>query len=228
MVPQTVSLSFNEPKWLGKLCLALYNIENKYIRKLVRIVLLRRRAADMYSLILRAIFKKYHGIEIGLYTYGLFSVDMPTSPIVGLTPGTTVGRYTSVATGLLVLNGSHPTKRKSSHPFFFNPDFGFVNKRLNERRSKLVIGNDVYIGQNVALLPSVTQIGDGAVIAAGSVVVKDVPPYAIIGGNPAKIIKYRFTPDVIEKIQASKWWEKNIEDLNANEQDFSGFLKDLV
>jgi virginiamycin A acetyltransferase len=219
MAPKRVSLSFNEPKWLGKLCLALYKIENRYIRKLVRIILLRRRGAYMHSLILRAIFKKYHQIDIGLYSYGLFSVD--------LSPGTVVGRYTSVGSGLVVIHGSHPIKRKSSHPFFFNPDCGFVNKLLIVRRSKLVIGYDVYIGLNVTILPQVTQIGDGAVIAACSVIVENVPPYAVVGGNPAKIIKYRFTPEIIEKIQASKWWEKNIEELKINEEEFSGFLKDL-
>ena len=219
MVPQTVSLSFNEPKWLGKLYLALYKIKNRYLRKLLRIILLSRRGAAMHSLVLRAVFKKYHQIDIGLYSYGLFSLD--------LSPGTVVGRYTSVGSGLVVIHGSHPIKRKSTHPFFFNPDFGFVNELLIVRRSKLIIGHDVYIGLNVTILPQVTQIGDGAVIAAGSVVVKDVPPYAVVGGNPAKIIQYRFTPDVIEKIQASKWWEKNIEDLSVNEQEFSGFLKDV-
>lgn len=219
MSGKTVCISYNEPKWLGKLCLALYKINNRYIRKLVRIILINRKGADMYSLVLREIFKKYHQIDIGLYSYGLFSVD--------LSPGTVVGRYTSVASGLVVIHGSHPIKRKSSHPFFFNPDVGFVNERLNVRRSKLVIGYDVYIGLNVTILHSVTQIGNGAVIAAGSVVVKDVPPYAVVGGNPAKIIKYRFTAEVIENIQASKWWEKNIEELKNNEEEFSGFLNDL-
>lgn len=225
MAPKRDSFSFNEPRWLVKLCLALYKIENSYLRKLIRMILIRRWGAEMYSLVLRKIFKKYHQIEIGLYSYGLFSMDL--SPVVGLPRGTIVGRYTSVGGGLVVLNGSHPIKRMSSHPFFFNSDFGFVSTRLNKRRSTLVIGNDVYIGANVTIMPSVTEIGDGAVIAAGSVVLKNVTPYAVVGGNPAKIIKYRFTPEVIEKIQGSKWWEKNIEELRANEQEFYVFLKDL-
>jgi len=219
MVGKITCLSYSEPRWLRKICLAFYKIENRYIRKLIRSILISRRGAEMYSLVLREIFKQYHQINIGLYSYGLFSVE--------LSPGTIVGRYTSVASGLVVIHGSHPIKRKSSHPFFFNPDCGFVNKRLNVRRSKLIIGYDVYIGLNVTILPSVTQIGDGAVIAAGSVVVRDVPPYAIVGGNPAKIIKHRFTTDVIEKIQLSKWWEKNIEELKMNEEEFYGFLMDL-
>jgi len=225
MAGRTTCLSFNEPPWLAKLCVALYRFENRYIRKLTRTILLRRRGGDMHSLALRNIFKKYHKIEIGLYSYGFFSLNL--SPIVGLTPGVIVGRYTSVAGGLTLINASHPIKRTSTHPFFFNPDCGFVDERLNVRRTKLIIGHDVYIGLNVTILPSVTQIGDGAVIAAGSVVVKDVPAYAVMGGNPAKIIQYRFSPEVIKRIQASKWWEKNIEELKNNGQQFHTFLKDL-
>jgi acetyltransferase-like isoleucine patch superfamily enzyme len=115
----------------------------------------------------------------------------------------------------------------SSHPFFFNPDLGFVDRLLIRRRNVLVIGNDVYIGLNVTILPSVTSIGDGAVIAAGSVVIKDVPPFAILGGNPGKVIRYRFSPETVEKIMKSKWWEKDIKELKANSLEFSGFLKPL-
>jgi len=216
---KTVCLKFREHEWFGKTCLALYKIKSRYLRKIIRIILLSQAGAEVYSVVLREIFEKHHQVKLGLYSYGILSVNIP--------PGTIVGRYTSVAGGLLVINGSHPTKRKSSHPFFFNPGFGYVDKLLIERRSKLIIGNDVYIGLNVTIMPSVTVIGDGAVIAAGSVVVKDVPPYAVVGGNPAKILRYRFTLEIIEKIQASKWWEKNIEELKADKKEFAGFLKDL-
>lgn len=210
---------FREPEWFRKICLTLYKIKSRYLRKLIRIVLLCRHGAELYSVVLREIFEKYHQVKIGLYTYGPFYTQLP--------PGAVIGRYTSVPRELLVINGSHPIKHKSCHPFFFNPDLGCVDKLLIERRSKLIIGNDAYIGLDVTIMPSVTVIGDGAVISAGSVVVKDVPPYAVVGGNPAKIIKYRFTPEVIAKIQASKWWEKNIEELKADEKEFAGFLKDL-
>ena len=74
------------------------------------------------------------------------------------------------------------------------------------------IGNDVWIGANVTTLQGVS-IGDGAVVAAGAVVVKDVPPYAIVGGNPAKVLKYRFDEDVITHLLALKWWERPIAEL---------------
>ena len=96
---------------------------------------------------------------------------------------------------------------------------------LSKRRTKLFVGNDVYIGLNVTILPSVSSIGDGAVIGAGSVVVKDVPPYAVIGGNPSKIIKYRFEQETIDKITESAWWEKDINELKADELEFASFLE---
>jgi tetrahydrodipicolinate N-succinyltransferase len=73
---------------------------------------------------------------------------------------------------------------------------------------KTQIGNDVWLGNNVMIRAGVT-IGTGAVVGMGSIVTKDVPPYAIVAGNPAKIIRYRFDEETIEKLLASKWWEKN-------------------
>lgn len=76
-------------------------------------------------------------------------------------------------------------------------------------------------------MPQVTSIGDGSVIAAGSVVVKDVPPFAIIGGNPAEIIRYRFSQQTIDEIRKSAWWEKDIEDIKRDEKEFASFLRPL-
>jgi acetyltransferase-like isoleucine patch superfamily enzyme len=103
----------------------------------------------------------------------------------------------------------------SMHPFFYSPDFGYVQEEL-VRRSELVIGNDVWVGQNTILLPSVKRIGDGAVIGAGSVVTRDVPDFAIVVGNPAKVIRYRFSKETQLKIKASKWWDKDIRDLDLD------------
>jgi virginiamycin A acetyltransferase len=76
-------------------------------------------------------------------------------------------------------------------------------------------------------LPSVISIGHGAVIGAGSIVTKDVPPFAVVGGNPAKLIKFRFDSGIIEEIIASRWWERDIEDLKKDELEFTEFLRHL-
>lgn len=81
--------------------------------------------------------------------------------------------------------------------------------------SKVRIGNDVWIGANAVILPGVT-VGDGAVIAAGAVVTKDVKPYSIVGGVPAKLIKYRFEPWQIELLLKLKWWDWPLEKIKEN------------
>jgi len=164
------------------------------------------------------IFDKYHGVKVGMFSYGAFHQILPS--------GTVIGRYSSMPRNMLVIEGSHPIEHLSCHPFFFNPSLGYVDQLLIKRRSKLIIGNDVYIGLNVTIMPQVTNIGDGSVIAAGSVVVKDIPPFAIVGGNPAIIIRYRFNPETVEKITASpQWWTKDVDKISKDEKEFSTFLK---
>lgn len=117
-----------------------------------------------------------------------------------------VGNYCSIAAGVeILLGGEHRYETISTYPFgSFHPDL----RSLDHFRSKghVVIGSDVWIGRNVTILSGVT-VGHGAVIAAGSLVAKDVPPYALVGGNPAKLIKYRFTPIQIEKLLNIAWWD---------------------
>ena len=86
-----------------------------------------------------------------------------------------------------------------------------------KRKGGITIGNDVWIGANVFINASkVTSIGDGAIIGTGAVVLEDVPPYAIVVGAPAKVIRYRFTPEMIETLLHVKWWNWSIEDINKN------------
>jgi acetyltransferase-like isoleucine patch superfamily enzyme len=212
-------MTFRDTAWSDKLLFWLYHFQNKYIRKIIRSFLLQKPGAELYSKTLRMIYDKYHGVKVGMYSYGAFHQILPS--------GTIVGRYSSMPRNMLVLEGSHPIEHRSCHPFFFNPSLGYVDKLLIKRREKLIIGNDVYIGLDVAIMPQVTNIGDGSVIAAGSVVVKDVPPFAIVGGNPAKIIKYRFSQQVIDHITQSAWWEKDIDELKADEKEFARFLQPL-
>lgn len=201
------------PDWLFK----LYRFKSGYLRKIIRKLMLRRLVDEFYSKTLRKIYSEYHGIDIGMYTYYAFHCLLP--------PGTKIGRYSSC--DLHIYNGSHPITQKSSHPLSLNQDLGYVDKLPIQKRTKLIVGNDVYTGFNVTIMPNVTNIGDGAVIAFGSVVVEDVPPYAVIGGNPAKLIKYRFKPETIQRIIDSRWWDKNIEDIKKNKEEFESFLHPL-
>jgi virginiamycin A acetyltransferase len=90
-----------------------------------------------------------------------------------------------------------------------------------------LIGNDVWIGDGVTILSGV-RIGDGAVVAAESVIVKDVPPYAVVGGNPAKIIKYRFDSDIISGLQRIEWWNWSSDEIRSRKADIRGEVDAFV
>lgn len=125
-----------------------------------------------------------------------------------------IGRYCSIASEVCTIHGRHPTTHwVSTSPVFFSPDcqcgITYTSKRLYDEASpKTQIGNDVWIGARVTILSGVS-IGDGAVIAAGAVVTKNVEPYTIVGGVPAKPIRKRFSDEQIEALLKLKWWDKD-------------------
>ncbi len=120
-----------------------------------------------------------------------------------------IGKFCSIAMGVSVGLAQHPTNFVSTHPAFF---WGTKLIAKTYSRSEFspfkrtTIGHDVWIGQN-ALIMSGVNIGTGAIIGAGAVVTKDVPDYAIVGGVPAKIIKYRFDEKIISSLLKTKWWD---------------------
>lgn len=129
-----------------------------------------------------------------------------------------IGRYCSIAADVNVVTGTHPSHVfVSSSPLFYSVlgqcndviiSKNYFNERLEVDGKSAIIGNDVWIGQNV-LIKGGIRIHDGAIIAMGAVVTKDVPPYAIVGGVPAKIIGYRFSDNEIEFLLRNKWWNKD-------------------
>ncbi len=186
----------------------LYAVQHPRWRALVRRVVTRFEGGEMYSHTLRRIFAEYHGINVGLYSYGCFAPER-------IPAGTTVGRYCSFAGGVAIFDANHPMERASLHPFFYNPRLGVVAQETVSRHS-LTVGHDAWIGHNAVIAPRVLKVGNGAVVGAGAVVTKDVPAYAVVVGNPARIIKYRFSEGVQRCIEASRWWERSIAELRQN------------
>jgi acetyltransferase-like isoleucine patch superfamily enzyme len=187
-----------------RLLVSLYRYRR--LRWLVVRVARRTEGGDMRSPTLRAVFSRYWGVDVGLYTHG--SWTKPTF----IDPYTTIGRYCSIAEGVRILNHNHPLDFKGTSPIFFNPDLGYCKEWLVSF-NPTVIGNDVWIGANAVILPEVSRVGDGAVIGAGAVVNRDVPPYAVVLGNPGRVVKYRFSEPVIARLLEEKWWEHEPGDL---------------
>lgn len=172
----------------------------------------------------------YRGCRVGRYTYGYEDL-LSNYPLAE-----SIGRYCSINRTARIWN-SHSLDCISTHPFLDHPMFlewqeylnrlelvrkygmhlgngWFENSEIRSNRP-IVIGNDVWIGANVILLPGVT-VGDGAIIAAGAVVTKDVEPYTIVGGVPAKEIKKRYCQEDIDALMKIRWWEWDKEEIERN------------
>ncbi|MEM9928895.1 MAG: CatB-related O-acetyltransferase [Bacteroidota bacterium] len=136
-----------------------------------------------------------------------------------------IGKFCMIASDVtFIMNGAnHLTDAISTYPFaIFGGDWaGAMEGREYPRKGDLIIGNDVWIGYNATIMAGVT-VGDGAIIATNATVVKDVPPYSIVGGNPAQVIRYRFSEEVIEQLLTLRWWDKSPEWISANVQLLTG------
>ena len=114
--------------------------------------------------------------------------------------------------------GQHPTDTLTYHSIFYKKgNWGWHDDWVHYpegfvEQKQITVGNDVWIGRRVILMDGIT-IGDGAIVATGAIVTKDVPPYAIVGGVPAKIIKYKFPQDVIDRLEAIRWWDLSDEEI---------------
>lgn len=135
-----------------------------------------------------------------------------------------IGRFTSIAADVKNAQGVHPitTPYATTSPMFFSlkkqSGITFAKEQLfDEMRAPINIGNDCWIGQGAFFVGGLT-IGDGAVVLAGAVVTKDVPPYAIVGGVPAKVVRHRFDEETIRFLLQTKWWNMPIEWLKENSE----------
>ena len=145
----------------------------------------------------RAFYKKEYDIEIGKFTHG--------HNVHEIGKGTKIGAFCSIASGVKIGQMNHPTQFVTINPFIYYKDRGIISADKDiDVKIGCIIEDDVWIGNNAVVLPGVT-VGRGAVIAAGCVVTKNVPPYAIWGGVPGRLIKWRFDESIREKLISIDW-----------------------
>ena len=173
-------------------------------------------------------FGKDSNINSSFIGYGTYIGKKCNLPFVK------IGRFCSIGNNVVIIAGDHPIyDYVSSHPIFYTDALkkqGLyfknyvkrnVEKYLKNENFSVDIGNDVWIGTNVSILGGGVKIGDGAVIGAGAVVTKDVAPYSVVAGVPAKEIRKRFTDEEILFLEKFKWWDKDIKWLDENVVLFS-------
>lgn len=139
-----------------------------------------------------------------------------------------IGRFCAIASGVRMGLGFHPLEMVSIHPAFYSTELqtkkNFAKKNSFEDHLPGEIGNDVWIGANAVILDGV-KIGDGSVIAAGSVVNRDVEPYEVVGGVPIKHIRYRFSDQIVSELSSIKWWNWDNQKIQDNSELFTEIEK---
>ena len=157
--------------------------------------------------------------EIGKWAYNVWAIKAK------------IGSFCSIGDGAYIGGAEHPMDWVSTSPAFENVKNSFPKKRFADLEVPLhkqtTIGNDVWIGHNAVIKQGVT-IGDGAVIGSNAVVTKDVPPFAVVGGVPAKVIKFRFSEEQIRFLQKVEWWsfsDEQLSDLGYSFKDINSFME---
>jgi len=163
-----------------------------------------------YTKDILADYVKKYGFEIGDYSYGTPIIRWWGEKVV-----LKIGRFCSIANGVTIfLGGNHRTDWVTTYPFPAEP----INRLWPEAKGikghpatkgDVVIGNDVWLGAECVILSGV-NVGDGAVVTTRAVVTKDVPPYTVVGGNPAQIIAKRFSDEEIEMLIKMQWWDWDV------------------
>lgn len=163
-------------------------------------------------------------IEIGDYTYysdfdpvGDYAARIAPYIYPGSPERLVIGKFVQIANGVRFITSSanHPMLGFSTYPFaIFNPDTMGAYTAEVAGHGDTVVGNDVWLGYSATVLPGVT-IGDGAIVGAGAVVSRDVPPYAVVAGNPADVRRMRFDADTIEALLSIRWWDWDIARIEA-------------
>ena len=173
-----------------------------------------------------------YNVELGIYNTFASNVSISNSKIedfVYIARGTRIanakiGKFCSIGPDVKIGLGKHPPHFISTFPAFFSTSrqcqITFTKENHYTETEMVSIGNDVWIGANAILLDGIS-VGDGAIIAAGAVVAKNVAPYSIVGGVPASLIKKRFSDDMIKRLIDFRWWDKDTSWLKKNHQYFN-------
>jgi len=148
-----------------------------------------------------------HGLVAGAYTYGCFDP-------IRFPPSTHLGRYVSVGPDVAIYRRNHPLDRLSLHPYFYRPELSDAPVK-NVVTLPLQIADDAWIGARSLILPGCGRIGRGAVVAAGSVVTRDVPDYAVVAGNPARLVRNRIDKPAQQAAERTGWWHLTPEEVVA-------------
>jgi virginiamycin A acetyltransferase len=189
---------------MGGILLWLYGrSRSERIRRPIRKLVLFLEGGPKFSMTIRTILKRHHDLELGLYSVAPCILNASV-----FHSGTSIGRHSTVADTVRTFTRDHPMNTKSSHGVFYNPALGAAPVHLYTE-GRLDIGHGVWIGHNAIVLAAARRVGNGAVIAPGAVVYRDVPPYAIVEGNPAQVVGWRYPKHVIDELLASRWWEKS-------------------
>jgi acetyltransferase-like isoleucine patch superfamily enzyme len=167
----------------------------------------------------------YSGVALSNVIMGDFTYIAENSRL----NNTDIGNFCCVGPEVVIGCGKHPTRDfVSIHPIFFSQNrqaqITFVADTYYREFEEIKIGNDVWIGMRAIILDGVT-VGDGAIIGAGALVTKDVPAYAVVGGIPAKVLRYRFDSSDIEFLLRTKWWERDVNWLKENALNFQDINK---
>ena len=216
MVKNPITLWF---KWLLK----KYFYEFKYRKKFLKI--------QFMAQFTKCCFGKYNTLyersaltQVNLGDYSYVGANNRLSRV-------SIGKFCCLGPDIIAGLGRHPSSDHASiHPIFYSTfaqtGITFSEKSYFKELDDIIIGNDVWVGARAVIIDGV-KIGDGAIIAAGAVVTADVAPYAIVGGVPAKLIKYRFSSDQINVLRTMEWWNKDDKWLKQNYIKFHN-VNDLI